>query len=69
MEEIYDLKRENKTLKIQGVEREKLIKRLVGPLNNGGEYQNWQIVKSESRLTYTAQKTKFSIKNFFSKYG
>ena len=39
-------------LKIEAVEREKMIRRLTGQLNNGGEHQNWQIlVKRGSRLS------------------
>lgn len=41
---------ENERLKIQAVERESMIKRLTATLKNGGEHQNWQFIKTKSRL-------------------
>ena len=38
-------------LKIQAIEWEKLIKRLTVTSNYGGEYENWQFVKTISRLS------------------
>ena len=42
---------ENETLKIQAIERERMTKRLMATLNNDGEYQNWQFVKTRSWLS------------------
>lgn len=41
---------ENERLKIQAVERESMIKRLTATSKNGGEHQNWQFIKTKSRL-------------------
>ena len=38
-------------LKIQAVEREKMIMKLTATSINGDEYQNWQSVKTRSRLS------------------
>ena len=38
-------------LKIKATEREKIIKRLTATSNSGGEYQNWQFIKTRSRLS------------------
>ena len=36
---------------MQAIERGKMIMRLTATSNNGGEYQNWQFVKTRSRLS------------------
>ena len=50
-EQIRNLKMENEMLKIQAIEREKMIMRFTVASNNSGEYQNWQFVKTRSWLS------------------
>ena len=55
MEEIHGLKLENETLKIHAVEREKMIRRLTTPSNNGSGHQKWYFVKRRSWLSKQSQ--------------